>query len=137
MTNQINVIHLNNSPILYTKLVPTPTSHIGNKQYLQISKDNELHLIETIVILDKKYRGVTRDNKFWFLVEDLVELHQDSQERLRLIEKLLTNIPNQYKGFVCVVDARGDKEFVLAVSSEAPSLKMVSSKGLKDKLFKE
>ena len=117
MTNQINVIHLNNSPILYTKLVPSSSSLIG--------KENELHLIETVVILDKKYRGVTREGKFWFLVEDLIELKSNSQTRLSLITKLLTNIDNKYKGFICVVDSRGDREFVL----------MVSSEGLKDKLF--
>lgn len=125
MTNQINVVHLNNSPILYTKLVTNPPSLVAKQQYLQISKDNEVHLIETVSIMGKTYRGVTRDNVFWFLVEDLVELKSNSGTRLALIEKLLNNIPNQYKGFICVVDNIGTREFVL----------MVSTLGLKDKLF--
>lgn len=126
MTNQINIIRLNDSPILYTKLIPSSYSNsIGFKQYQQINKDNTPYLIETTTILNKRYRGVTIDGKFWFLVEDLVPLNKNSQERLRLIEKLLSNIDNQYKSFICVVDDRGDREYVLAVSSE----------GIKSKLF--
>ena len=125
MTNQLNVVHLNNSPILYTKLVPSTSSLIGNKQYLQISKDNEFHLVETISIMGKTYRGVTRDNVFWFLVEDLIELNKNSKEKERLVEKLLNNISNEYKGFVQCVDNIGTREYVL----------MVSSKSLIDKLL--
>lgn len=125
MTNQINVVRLNNSPILYTKLVPPTSSLIGNKQYLQISKDNELHLIEATSIMRKIYRGVTIDNIFWFLVEDLIELNQNSKARLVLIEKLLSNISNEHKGFIQCVDSIGTREYVL----------MVSMEGLKDKLF--
>lgn len=125
MINQLNVVHLNNSPVLYTKLVTNPPSLVAKQQYLQISKDNEFHLIETVSIMGKTYRGVTRDNVFWFLVEDLIELNQNSKNRLALIEKLLNNIPNQYKGFVQCVDNIGTREFVL----------MVSILGIKDKLF--
>lgn len=139
MTNQINVIQLNNSSILYTKLVPTTSSFIGqqptlggNKQYLQISKEHELHLIETVTIMGEVYRGVTRDNTFWFLVEDLIKLpktglptNKDSRDRLTQIEKLLNNIDSSNKGFIQCVDSRGDREFML----------MVSIKGLRGKLF--
>jgi hypothetical protein len=126
MTNQINIIRLNDSPILYTKLIPSSYSNsIGSKQYQQINKDSTPYLIETTTILGNQYRGVTIDGKFWFLVEDLVPINQNSQERLRLIEKLLTDIDNKYKSFIYVVDSRGDREYVL----------MVNSEGLKNKLF--
>lgn len=125
MTNQISVVRLNNSPILYTTVVPSTSARKGYHQYLQISKDNELHLIETVSLMGKTYRGVTIDNTFWFLVEDLIELNSNSRERGRAIEKLLSGIGNKYKGFVQCVDNVGTREFVL----------MVSTLGLKDKLF--
>ena len=125
MTNQINVIQLNNSPILYTKLVPSTTNRKGYLQYQQISKANEFHLIETTSIMGKTCRGVTIDSVFWFLVEDLIELNQSSKNRLALIEKLLSNISREHQGFIQCVDDRGDREYVL----------MVSTEGLKNKLF--
>lgn len=118
MTQEINVIHLNNFPTLYTKLVLTPFSLRGNEQYLQINRDKQLHLIETVSLMSKTYRGVTIDNNFWFLVEDLVELNSNSQNRKHLIDKLLNNISNEYKGFVNAVDSRGNIREVLMVSKE-------------------
>ena len=93
-------------------------------QYLQINKDTEPLLVVTTSIMGTIYRGVIKDNIFWFLVEDLVPI-QNSQNRLTLIEKLLTNIGKEHKGFINAVDARGNIREVL----------MVSIKGLKSKLF--
>ena len=97
------------------------------KQYLQIHKDKEPHLIVTTSIMGKVYRGVLIDNPpiFWFLVEDLIPLRENSQDRLTLITKLLHNISDKYKGFINAVDARGNIREVL----------MVSIEGLRDKLF--
>lgn len=57
--------------------------------------------------MSKVYRGVLIDDIFWFLVEDLISLKSDSQNRLTPINKLLNNISNKHKGFVNAVDSRG------------------------------
>ena len=93
-------------------------------QYLQINKDTEPLLVVTTSIMGTIYRGVIKEDVFWFLVEDLVPT-QNSQNRLTLIEKLLTNISKEHKGFINAVDARGNIREVL----------MVSVEGLKSKLF--
>ena len=93
-------------------------------QYLQINKDTEPLLVVTTSIMGTIYRGVIKDEIFWFLVEDLVPT-QNSQNRLALIEKLLTNISKEHRGFINAVDARGNIREVL----------MVSIEGLKSKLF--
>ena len=95
------------------------------KQYLKIHKDKEPHLIVTTSIMGKIYRGVLIDSVFWFLVEDLIPLRENSQDKLTLITKLLHNISDKYKDFINVVDARGNIREVLTVSTE----------GLRDKLF--
>ena len=90
-------------------------------QYLQINKNAEPLLVVTTSIMGTIYRGVIKDEIFWFLVEDLVPI----QNRLTLIEKLLTNISKEHKGFINAVDARGNIREIL----------MVSIEGLKSKLF--